>query len=206
MPKTRLLTSLAVLLAVSPAAADTTPQTLPFSQDWTNTSLINASDDWSGVPGIVGYLGQNITTALGADPQLLTTESTVANDIDVIHNQMGLPDPVTTGGVAEFEMSATGLSNSVVALQGSGTADAPYLLITVTTLGHSGINVAYDLRDVDGSADNSIQPVALQYRVGSTGAFTNVPAAFAADASGGPSMATHLTSDTAKLPAAADNQ
>jgi hypothetical protein len=30
----------------------TTPQTLPFSQNWTNTGLITANDDWSGVPGI----------------------------------------------------------------------------------------------------------------------------------------------------------
>ena len=30
--------------------------------------------------------------------------------------------------------------------------------------------------DIDGSTDNSVQPVALQYRVGSTGDFVNVPA------------------------------
>ncbi|TPW14417.1 MAG: hypothetical protein FD129_1081, partial [bacterium] len=31
-------------------------QPLPFSQNWNNTALLNANDDWSGVPGIVGYL------------------------------------------------------------------------------------------------------------------------------------------------------
>src|SRR6185369_8849822 len=44
-------------------------QTLPFSQNWSNTGLITANDDWSGVPGIEGYLGQDITTTTGANPQ-----------------------------------------------------------------------------------------------------------------------------------------
>src|SRR5688572_4619330 len=40
-----------------------------FSQDWSNPALITANDDWSGVPGILGYLGQDITTATGVDPR-----------------------------------------------------------------------------------------------------------------------------------------
>ena len=42
-----------------------------FTQDWTNAGLITANDDWSGVPYIVGYLGQDITTATGADPRTI---------------------------------------------------------------------------------------------------------------------------------------
>ena len=49
--------------------ADATPQTLPFAQDWTNPGLIATNDDWTGVPGIQGFLGQGITGATGADPQ-----------------------------------------------------------------------------------------------------------------------------------------
>ncbi|KAF0249046.1 MAG: Endoglucanase, partial [bacterium] len=178
----------------------TPAQTLPFTQDWSNNGLITTNDDWSGVPGIVGYLGQDITTVTGTDPQTLLTESTVANDIDVIANQSSTA--ITNGGVAEFD----GITNRVVALQGSGTADAPAIIIALNTTGFTNVNVAYNLRDVDGTADNAIQPVALQYRVGTSGSFTNVPAGFVADASSGPNLATLVTPVSATLPAAANNQ
>ena len=150
--------------------------------------------------GIEGYLGQDITTAAGADPQTLLTTSSVASDLDVIANQSSTA--ITNGGVAEFD----GIADPVVALQGSGTADAPYLLANVNTTGLANIQVAYNLRDIDGTADNAVQPVALQYRVGTSGNFTNVPAAFVADATTGPSLATLVTPVNVSLPAAVANQ
>src|SRR6185295_5322833 len=112
------------------------------------------------------------------------------------------PNTQATGGIAEFD----GIANPVVALQGSGTADAPHIVIAVNTTGMSGIKVAYNLRDIDGSTDNAVQPVALQFRVGSTGNYTNIPAGFVADATTGPSLATLVTPVSVTLPAAADNQ
>ena len=94
----------------------------------------------------------------------------------------------------------------MVALQGSGTADAPYLLIYLNTTGYQSINVAYNLRDVDGSTDDAVQPVALHFRVGTAGSFTNVPAAFVADATSGPSLATLVTPVSVTLPASADDE
>ena len=41
------------------AGADTTAQSVPFTQDWSNTGLITTNDDWSGVAGVVGYLGDD---------------------------------------------------------------------------------------------------------------------------------------------------
>jgi predicted extracellular nuclease len=202
--KTRILIA-AVLVGANfcsgVALANSTAQTLPFTQNWTNTSLITANDDWSTVPGIEGFLGQDITTATGADPQTLVTTSTVANDLDVIANQSN-PNTNTAGGVAEFD----GIANPTIALQGSGTADAPYIIINLNTTGQSNINVAYNLRDIDGSADNAVQPVALQYRVGNSGNFTNIPAGYVADASTGPSLATLVTPVSVTLPVAAENQ
>jgi VCBS repeat-containing protein len=187
-----------LLVGVLPASANTTPQSLPFTQNWSNTELITTNDDWSGVPGIVGFLGQDITTAVGADPQTLLGESTLANDVDVIAN---LASPSTTaGGVGEFPTSG------VVALQGSGTADAPYLLLTLNTTGQANVHVAYNLRDIDFTTDDAVQPVALQYRVGASGTFTNLPAGFVADATSGPSLDTLVTPVSVTLPAAADNQ
>ncbi|MBV6443676.1 MAG: hypothetical protein EPGJADBJ_05459 [Saprospiraceae bacterium] len=176
-----------------------TAQALPFSQDWSNNGLITVDDNWSGVPGIIGFRGDGITGATGADPQTLLADDN-PGVVDVIANQTN-PNTNNTGGVAEFH-----LANSVVALQGSGTADAPYILIGINTSCLSDITVSYNVRDIDGSADNAVQQVALHYRVGNSGNYTNVPAAYIADATTGPNMATLVTPVSVVLPAAANNQ
>ena len=51
------------------ALADSTPQTLPFSQDWSDPNQIDANDVWSGVPGIEGFRGDGLTAVTGVDPQ-----------------------------------------------------------------------------------------------------------------------------------------
>lgn len=185
------------LLNLSAAVADTTPQTLPFSQNWSSV-VFTADDNWSTVPGIVGYRGDDLTTATGTDPQTLLGVGTAVVDINA--NQTN-PSTYSTGGVTYFS-----LANPTVALAGSGTADAPSLVIHLNTLGQQNIQVAYNLRDLDGSTDNAVQAVALQYRVGNTGNFTNVPAGFVADATTGPSLATLVTPVVATLPADANNQ
>jgi predicted extracellular nuclease len=200
LPSPRLALTLAIAgLFASTAQADNVPQTLPFLQDWSNIGLITTSDDWSGVPGITGYRGDSLTGATGTDPQTITADGS-DTPVDVNANQVN-PATFTTGGVTEFH-----LADPAIALTGSGTADAPFLLLSLNTTGHSGITVRYDLRDLDGSIDNAVQPVALQYRVGSSGVFINVPDAFVADAADGPSLATRVTSVQVTLPADADNQ
>lgn len=178
-----------------------------LTQDWTNIELITANDNWLAVPSIEGYLGQDITTASAVDPQTLVTTSTVVNDLTVLANQT--VSTSTSGDVFEFHTTsqpAPDGSNPTVGFQGSGTADAPNLIFYLNTTGRQNINVRYNLRDIDCAADNAIQPVALQYRVGATGNFINVPAGFVADASTGPSFCTLVTAVNATLPAAAENQ
>ncbi len=189
------------------ANADTSAQTLPFSQNWANTALITTSNDWSGVPGIIGYRGDALTGATGVDPQTVVADGS-ATPVNVIANQTN-PNTNTTGGIAEFEQTqqaAPANANPAVAFQGSGTARAPHLVMTLNTTGQTNIGVSYNLRDVDCAADNAVQPVALQYRVGMTGNYTNIPAGFVADASTGPSLCTLVTPVSASLPAAAENQ
>lgn len=195
---TALATSLALLglLSTGIALADATPQPLPFAQNWSNTGLITANDNWSGVPGIIGFRGDNLTAATGTDPQTLLSLDSV---IDVNANQTD-PNTFTAGGVTEFE-----LADPTIALAGSGTADAPSIVIHLNTTGQQAILVSYRLRDLDGSADNAIQQVALQYRVGNSGAFINLPAGYVADATDGGS-ATRETLVNATLPADAGNQ
>ncbi len=196
--RTSCLTFVLTALVFAGVSADTTPQALPFAQDWSNTGLISVNDVWSSVPGVIGIRGDNLTAVTGADPQTVLADETT---IDVNANQSS-PNTLTIGGVAEFD----GIPNPVVALQGSGTADAPFLLLTLDASGAAGIVVSFNLRDIDGSADNAVQPVALQYRVGSSGNFTNLPAGFVADATEGPSIATLVTPVSATLPTDAEGQ
>lgn len=197
---TTLAATLGVAAAVLPLFADGTPQNLPTMQSWSSAALITTNDDWSGVAGFEGFRGDTLTGATGADPQtLLAADDPGVPDVNA--NQT-TPNTFATGGVTEFELPA----GPQIALTGSGTADAPYLRLTISTTGITGVRVRYTLADLDGSVDNAVQAVALHYRVGTTGDWTNVPAAFVADATTGPSLATATTPVEVTLPAAVDNQ
>lgn len=166
-----------------------------FFQDWTNTELITTANDWSGVDAIVGYRGDGLSSPSGKNPALVTGDSTVVN---VIANQAN-PNTLTSGGIAEFQ-----LDDPTIALQGSGTGQAPGIVLYLDASGRQDLQFSVDLRDIDGSADNSIQPVAVQYRIGDTGAWTTI--ASTPDASSGPAQATQVTHLDVALPAAANNQ
>ncbi len=179
--------------------ANESAQTVSFSQNWTNTNLIIVNDNWNLVPGIIGYRGDSLTATTGTDPQTILADG-AATPVNVWANQTD-PNTFLSGGVAEFDT----LPNPSVALNGSGTADAPHIVINLNTSGTTAINIAYNLRDLDGSADDAVQPVALQYRVGNSGSYTNLPAGFVADATTG-GAATLVTPVAVALPQAAENQ
>jgi len=180
------------------AQADELPQRLPFAQNWGGAALPATADDWSRVPGIVGFRGDALTAATAVNPQ--TVLGTGTPRVHVLVNQSA-PNTLTTGGVAAFT-----LADPAIALQGSGTARAPHIVIHLDTRGQRDIRVAYRLRDLDGSADNAVQPVALQWRVGRSGNFTNVAAAFVPDATQGPGLAGLETLVSVQLPADADDR
>lgn len=191
---------LGCLLAASHVVADATFHSLAtsnFAQDWSNTGLITADDVWSGVPSIIGFRGDDLTTATATDPQTVLADG-AATPVDVIANQVD-PNALVTGGVAEFE-----ITNPTVALQGSGTADACHLVVHVDATGRSDVHVAFSARDIDGSSDSAIQPIAVHFRAGTSGSYTNVPTCFVADATTGPSLATLVTAVSCTLPASAN--
>lgn len=197
----KLLPALACALTSVPALADATFHALrdsAFVQDWNDVNLITANDDWSGVASLVGYRGDGLVASAGANPQGILADGS-GTPVDVIANQSN-PAALASGGVAEFE-----LADPVVALQGSGAADAPHLVLTLDARGVRNVRLAADIRDIDASADNAVQPLAVQYRVGASGGYTDLAAAFLADASSGPGLATQVTTLDLLLPALADD-
>jgi VCBS repeat-containing protein len=168
-----------------------------FFQDWSNTSLITTNNDWSNVDSIMGYRGDGLSSPAGKNPSLVTGDGTSV--VNVIANQTNTS--LSTGGVAEFQ-----IADATVALQGSGTGQAPNLVLYLDASGRQNLHFSVDLRDIDGSADNAVQPVAVQYRVGDTGTWTTIASAFTPDASTGPSQATLVTHLEVDLPAALNNQ
>lgn len=164
-----------------------------LTQDWSNLGLITTSDSWTGVPSIMGFRGDDLTGATGTDPTTITGASTV---IDVNANQTN-PDTFTTGGVTEFH-----ITNPTVALTGSGTADAPYLAFYLDATGRQNVRIRFNARDIDGSIDNTNQQLAVQYRIGDSAAWSNVPGGYFSDVSSGPSLATLVTPVDLVLPEA----
>ncbi len=178
------------------ARANSTKASLPFSQDWTDATLITVNDNWGNVPSIIGYLGDNAASAdVDVDPRTILSDTSVT--VDVIANQSNTA--LVNGGVAEF----SGIADPTIALQGSATADAPYIKIFLDTTDAGQIQVSYDVRDIDLN-DDAVQQVALHYRVGSSGDFTNIPAGYIPDATDASN--TKVTTVNITLPAAADNQ
>jgi len=181
------------------ARADTTPLTLPYFWDWSDTSLLINTGDWSGVQGILGYQGTGLGNKItGVDPQTILADGTNTS-ISLNPNQTD-PNSLASAGVAEFE-----LANPSIGLSGSNAPHAPFLLLNLSTSGRTDITVDYDVRDLESSKQDAAQQVALHYRIGNTGIFTNVPEAYIADATDA-YAATRVTHVSVALPELVENQ
>ena len=168
-----------------------------YSQDWSNTGLITADDSWSGVPYVIGYRGDGLTSSTGTDPRTITADGS-ATPIDVNANETN-PDTLTVGGVAEFH-----ITNPTVALNGSNTASAPHLVFHLDATDRINVRFQANVRDLDGSADNAAQQVAVQYRTSSGAVWSNIIGGYIADATTG-GTATQVTAIDVTLPGDANN-
>lgn len=169
----------------------------PLLQDWTDTSQISIDDNWDNVVSFQAFRGDGLTSVTGVDPQTIVADGH-ATPLDVNANELN-PSTFTTGGAAEFE-----ITNPTIALKGSTTADAPHLMVYINTQPcpmTKSLSIRYNVRDLDGSANDAVQALALQYRVGTAGNFTNIPAGFVADATE-PNAATKVTAKFLNLPTA----
>lgn len=197
-----VILSLVLLMAlIEPQLlADETALKLPVKEDWSDISRVTKDNDWSAVPGFVGYRGDKLASKSGVSPQTIAADG-LSTPVNVIANQKN-PSSLRTGGVTEFD----GIADPTVALKGSATASAPFLLLNLDTRGRRNISVSYKLRDLDASTNNTVAQVALQYRTEADKVFTNIPDAFAPDASIAAGRATLLTPIAVVLPANANDQ
>jgi uncharacterized protein len=193
-------------LGAAPAAhADSTYVSLPYTQNWLPTNMITADDDWSGVPGIIGYTGdEGDTYPVNTDPQTVLRDLS-HTAVQVKANQSS-PNALTSVAIAEFETQDGVTGNPMVAIRPQSDFQFPHLLIHINTSGYQNIRVQYDLVDIDATGNNSVQQVALHFRVGTNGDFTNVPDAYVADATEGPEVKGLVTPVDVQLPASANNQ
>lgn len=199
-------TALATILAVlatplalgvaAPAQADVSTKinAYPYTQDWSNAALITLANDWSGVTGVQGYRGDALSASAGTDPQTVLADGS-ATPTNVIANNAASLSTNSTGGIIEHEPS------QAIALQGSGTADAPHLVFHLDLTGKPAPTFAFKVKDLDGGADNAVQRIATQYRIGTTGDYTNLPDGSVADATE-QNLATKVTDVSVVLPPA----
>lgn len=195
--------ALAFLLAIPmawprTAAADAGYQQIPFTQDWSNTAMIQVDDDWSGVPGVIGFYGYTPRTGQqNLDPRTLLEYT---GPSDTLSSNRPSPDTDHGSGIAEFD----GIADPVVAIQTSYDAGVVYLQFHVRTSGFRDVRVSCRLRDIDGSSDDCLQQFALQYRIDPDGRWSNVDGGYVSDATSGP----HQLRETwmqATLPVLCDN-
>jgi endonuclease I/methionine-rich copper-binding protein CopC len=202
MSFSRLLLASALALAAAGANADTqyhTLSTAPFSQNWTNTGLITVNDNWSAVPSIEGFRGDNPAVGVGVDPR--TVVAFVVSPLNVTANNADASN-FLSGGIIEAESGSDVAGNPTVAFQGSGTADAPYILLRLNTSGCTAVQLSYTLRDIDTlETPGTLQQVVVQGRVGESGDLAEIPGTYVAAANNGAT-----TPASVALPAAYVNQ
>jgi hypothetical protein len=79
-------------------------------------------------------------------------------------------------------------------------------VMSLDTRERAGVTVRLVVRDIDATAHDAVEPVALQYRLGAAGPFATVPGGYVADATSGPGEATRVSRVSVNLPVAADGQ
>lgn len=177
---------------------------LNFSVNSSTVNQITTNDDWSGVSSVEGYMGQNLTATHGVNPaNVLNTEfanNQLPNSPRNVAANKGNPSAFNAGGLAEFD-TGTYLA---IGFQGNVQAN-PYLVFYLNTTGRLNVVIGYRVQDIDSGSNDAVSPIALQYRVGETGLFTNLPAGYIADATDG-GVAGRTTNISVTLPAAANNQ
>lgn len=192
--------------ALPPVPAEYLP--LPWVLD-VNPSQLTLDDDWTWLPGVRGYPGADPGQSAGADPRTLLAPRLEAPPVlraNWKSLDVRLLEPFA---VFELEPATAGVSEARLGLLAGAEHDAPFLLFLVNATGQpSPIGIQLDVIDVDGSGYDAVQPVALQFRLGTVGDFSALSGAtaYAPDVTDGPGQRGRVTTLSAQLPAGAAGQ
>jgi hypothetical protein len=201
---------------VTPAAATNTyynfsSGNLSLTLSAATANLITSNDQWTNIPSVEGYKGTGLTSGFpnvyGVNPQSVTATEFASNSLPSgnttqIQANKGNPNAVNNGGIAEFD------SGPYICFGFQGNVQSnPYMVFYVNTTGYTNIKMSYKVQDIDSGSNDSVSQISLQYRVGNTGAFIDVPDGFIADATDPASVQTgRITTRSVTLPAAVNNQ
>ncbi len=178
-----------------------TPDATALEQSWDDASIIGPSTGWNLVRGIVGEVYAVAAQQPLIDPALLT--SGTAGTTQIQADQTSEAGIANLSGIVELQNPFV---NNTVALRGSANIRAAYLILKVNTTGRINVPVSYKVRDLDtSSTNNAVQRVALQYRLGNAGTFSNIPEGYLADATN-TGTTTLVSTVSVTLPAAANNR
>lgn len=166
-----------------------------FSQQWNGTSVLTTANKWSLIQSVVGYRSVDTGAATGADPQTLLSSSTTEEV--TVNPQTAVPTTTSAAGIYPIDGSI-----DVVGVKPNGTFLAPNLVFHVNTIDTNDVRVRYTLKHLN--TIDAASKFALQYRIGETGNFINVPEGYVADASTAAGNAT--TTVDVLLPAEVNNQ
>ena len=164
VPRLRSSAWLVLLVGAARPAADTTAQSLPFARTGRTSGSSPRTTTGRACQASSAIAATTCTTATEVDPQTRARPARSRPSTSIANQTT---HGFATGGVAEFH-----LTNPAVALNGSGTADAPNLVLTLDTTRedrHHGLLQPPRHRRLGGQRG---QPVALQYARRIVGAAT----------------------------------
>lgn len=148
-------TSLLLVAGFALGQTNPTPQTLPYSQDF--SGLTHASTTYPA-----GWQGWTISTSPGAS---FNTSAPTADRALVASSTAA----TNSGNVHNFNGKIGFLNNNSLDLS---------LVLSLNTTGKRNIHVNYSIMTIrnpyDGGTNTRINEVTLQYRIGNTGSFTNI--------------------------------
>ncbi|MFN8366285.1 MAG: HYR domain-containing protein [Candidatus Kapaibacterium sp.] len=137
-----------------------TPQALPYSQNFSSGFAHNTAT----YPA--GWQGWDIANSF---PSAFSTTSPVAN----FNLRITGSASSTIGGVHNY--------NGKIGFMAADTSEDPSLCLALNTTGSSGVTLTFSVMTIrnpyDGSSNTRINQVDIQYRVGTSGAFTSITGA-----------------------------
>ena len=145
------------------AQTNPTAQSIPYHQDF--ESLSGTSTSYSDIPGFQGWT-------------VSSAQNTVTYNVGLIGDRPFLRTNATTSSTSNNNAGGIHNYDDKIGFLNSTSGDFA-IGFAFKTLGKQGVKVEYDamiIRNLyDGGANNRLQEMALQYRVGTSGDFITLP-------------------------------